>query len=129
MGQAGFSLLEVVIAIGLIALVSLALFTAIAFSSRHTLNADIKSTAESIARSEMEYIKTLPYDSTHNPPQYTPATMASLGMGTQWTVTVSCARLHPKHDGTAADDGIQIISVTVLNKGVIILTVEGYKLH
>ncbi len=129
MGQKGSSLLEVVIAIGLIGMVGVALFTAIAFSSRHTLNADIKSTAESIARSEMEYIKTLPYDSTNNPPQYTPATMASLGMGTQWTVTISCSRLDPKNDGTASDDGIQKISVTVLNKSVSILTVEGYKLH
>ena len=129
MGQKGSSLLEVVIAIGLIGMVGVALFTAIAFSSRHTLSADIKSTAESIARSEMEYIKTLPYDSTNNPPQSTPATMASLGMGTQWTVTISCSRLDPKNDGTASDDGIQKISVTVLNKSVSILTVEGYKLH
>ncbi len=55
--------------------------------------------------------------------------MASLGMGTQWTVTGSFSRLDPKHDGTTSDDGIQKISVTVLNKSVSILTVEGYKLH
>ena len=109
-------------------MVGLGIFLALAFSSRHTASADVRSTAESIARSEMEYIKNLTYDATHNPPVYTPKSMADLGVGTTWTITTAYSRLDPKGDGTTNDDGLQKISITVNFQGTAVLTVEGYKL-
>ena len=126
--EEGFSFIEVLIAILLISLIGLGLFAALAFSSQHTLHSDIRATAESIARSEMEYIKNLPYDGTHNPPLYTAESMVALGMNSGWTITTSFSRLDPKGDGTGNDDGIQKISVTVFNAGKSILTLGGYKL-
>jgi len=126
--ERGFTFVEVLIAILLISIVGLGIFTALAFSSRHTLNADVRATAESIARSEMEYIKSLPYDGINNPPQYTPQTMANLGMNSSWTISTAFARLDPKADGTGNDDGIQKIAVTVFYKGTSVLIVQGYKL-
>jgi prepilin-type N-terminal cleavage/methylation domain-containing protein len=130
--EAGFTLVEILIAVLLMSLVGLGLFTALAFSSKHTINSDVRATAESIARTEMEYLKdpiTVAYDATNNPPQYTAKTMASLGMNSRWSITTAFSRLDPKGDGTSNDDGIQKLSVTVIYNGTAVLTVEGYKLN
>jgi len=128
--EAGFTLIEVLIAILLLSLVGLMIFMTLTFSSRQTLSADVRSTAESIARSEMEYIKTLPYDATSTPnPVYTKESMSDLGVNSNWDVTIIASRLDPKGDGTGNDEGIQKISVTVFNNGTSVLTVEGYKLN
>ena len=128
--EAGFTFIEVLIAILLLSLVGLMIFMTLTFSSRQTLSADVRSTAESIARSEMEYIKNLPYDAVHNPPQYTAEPLSDLvGSDISWTITTSFSRLDPKHDLTGNDEGIQKISVTVFNNGTSVLTVEGYKLN
>ncbi|AKG54136.1 PilA [Dehalogenimonas sp. WBC-2] len=124
----GFSLIEVLIALLLLVTVGLAFLTILANSSSHTLNANVRATAESISRTQMEYIKSRPYNGA-NPPTYLPDTTTF--DSNIWHVVITGVRLDPKGDGLSTDDGIQKIIVTVqYNKGgtwTDVVTLEGYK--
>jgi prepilin-type N-terminal cleavage/methylation domain-containing protein len=125
----GFSLVEVLIALLLLGIVGFGFLEVLANSSAHTLNADVRATAESIARTEMEYVKSLNYDGTHNPPTYTPQAAPNAS----WQVVVTAVRLDPKSDGTGNDDGIQKITIIVRHdrggNWTDVITLEGYKFN
>ena len=53
----GFSLIEVVIAIALIGIIGVAILSALSTASLALIIADQRATAESLARSQMEYVK------------------------------------------------------------------------
>ena len=59
--EKGFSLLEVIIAIALMGIVAVAFLGALATGSRAIFIADERATAESLARTQMEYMKNQPY--------------------------------------------------------------------
>lgn len=59
--QKGQSLIEVLIALAILAIVAVAFFTALTTSSRAIIIADEHTTAESLARSELEYVKSQPF--------------------------------------------------------------------
>jgi len=65
----GFSLIEVVIAIALIGIIAVAVLSTLSTASIALIIADKRATAESLARSQLEYVKNQPYDDI-NPPQY-----------------------------------------------------------
>jgi len=58
----GFSLIEVSIAIALIGIVVVGILSALSYASMVLIIADREATAESLARSQIEYIKNQPYD-------------------------------------------------------------------
>ena len=60
--EAGLSLIELVIALGLLGLISMALLSSMSGASRAFYTADERSTAESLARRELEYVKNLDYN-------------------------------------------------------------------
>jgi prepilin-type N-terminal cleavage/methylation domain-containing protein len=130
--QNGFSMVEVLIALALLGIVGTGFLAVLTNSSTYTIRADIRATAESIARSQMEYIKSLPYDGVNNPPTYPPQSPLP---GASWRVITNspaAARLDPKGIGsTNIDEGIQKITVRVqYNYGgtwTDVFTLEGYK--
>ena len=122
-------MVEVLIALALLGIVGTGFLLVLANSSNHTMGSNINATAESIARTQMEYVKSLPYDGINTPPVY--AAQASLP-GASWNVIVSSARLDPKGIGnTNIDEGIQKITIRVqYNYGgtlTDVVTLEGYK--
>ena len=112
------------IAIALLGIIAVAFLGALATASRALVIADERTTAESLARSQMEYVKNQNYDATNDPPQY--SLLPSISG--DYTITITAERLDPVGDGTGNDDGIQKITVTVnhLSKPDVI-TLEGYK--
>ena len=56
-GSRGFSMLEVVIAIALLGIIAVSVLTALSTASAALIIADRRATAESLARSQIEYIK------------------------------------------------------------------------
>lgn len=76
--QKGFSLLEVLIAVGILGFVGAGVVTALDTNSRATLTLDQQVTATNLASAFLEQIKELSYDSTYPnigdditiPPQY-----------------------------------------------------------
>jgi len=109
--ERGFSLVEVVIAIALLGIVGVAFLGGLSTASKAIFIADERATAESLARTQMEYVRNQPYDAdtTHNPPQYSKIPNIPAG----YDIDVSAVRLDPKGDGTTNDDGIQKITVKV----------------
>jgi len=59
--EKGFSLIEVIIAMALLAIVAVALLSGLSTGSRAIFVADERATAESLARTEMEYVKNQDY--------------------------------------------------------------------
>jgi len=59
--EKGFSLAEVMLAIALLGIVSVAFLGAMSTASKAIFIADEQATAESLARSQMEYVKSLAY--------------------------------------------------------------------
>ncbi len=121
--ERGFTLIEVVIAMLLLGIIGVALLSGLAGASKALVITDERATAESLARSQMEYVKNQAYDSTNNPPQY--SLLSSIP--SDYIIATTPERLDPVGDGTANDDGIQKITVTVSHNGKEILTLEDYK--
>jgi len=121
----GFSLIEVVIAIALIGIIGVAILTSLSTASLALIMADKRATAESLARTQMEYVKNYrPYDETNNPPQYPRDPGIELPPG--YNVGTAAVRLNLDEDPTD-DDGIQEITVTVSDYGEVVVTLEDYK--
>jgi prepilin-type N-terminal cleavage/methylation domain-containing protein len=57
----GFSLIEVSIAIALIGIIAIAILGALSYASTVLIITDRQATAESLAKSQMEYVKNQPY--------------------------------------------------------------------
>jgi len=123
-GEKGFSLVEVVIAIGVLAIVAATIVTYFAWSFRVFGYVDVKATAESLARSQMEYIKAQPYSENGT---YTRIDLGSFpGYDIPWP---------PSVDNVTS--GLQKITVTVIRtyfeepgeQRTENVTLEGYKLN
>jgi prepilin-type N-terminal cleavage/methylation domain-containing protein len=121
----GMSLIEVIVALGILGLVAITFLTGVSTALKAASLADERATAQSLAQSQMEYVKSCPYDSANNPPEY--GLDADLPVPDGYTIEVAAERMDPKADGTGNDDGIQKVSVTVRNHGDLVLTLEDYK--
>jgi len=122
----GFSMLEVVIAIALLGIIAVSVLTALQTAAMALISADRRATAESIARSQMEYVRYSGYDDTleEGHPQYDldPEITPPPDFG----VVTTAIRLN-KDENPDDDDGIQQITVTVSHDGLVVVTLEDFK--
>jgi type II secretory pathway pseudopilin PulG len=144
--QEGFGLVEVIIALGLLGIIGIAFLTALATSSTAILTSDKHATAESLARSELEYVKSQDYSS--DPWSYQlPSGTSPTGQFPEWwvpgshtlptgyenyTATVEAEWLDPMENGDGSDDGLQKITVTITfprddPEEATVIELEGYK--
>jgi prepilin-type N-terminal cleavage/methylation domain-containing protein len=127
--QKGQGLIEVLLAIAILGVVAVSFLTALATASKAIIVADERTTAESLARSEMEYIKNSPYDDTNNPPQYSLDPDITIPDSYTPKPVIMAVRLDPEGNGTGNDDGIQQITVEVYHQGNLILSTTDYKVN
>ncbi|MEE9583210.1 MAG: type II secretion system protein [Dehalococcoidales bacterium] len=132
--EKGFALVEVLVALALTGIIATAFLLAISTSSKAILVADERTTAESLARSQMEDIKNEPYiDYSSDPHGVYTTTVTPAG----YTISFAVVPFDP---GTGnpynevggifvRDDGIQKITVTVAHQGNDVITLEGYKVN
>lgn len=64
--EKGFTLIEVLLAVALLGVIGLAIFSGLATASKVMFTADERATAESLARSQMEAVKELVYVPDNN---------------------------------------------------------------
>lgn len=141
--EKGFSLMEVALAIALLGVVAVAFLNALATGSRAIMIADERATSESLARTQMEYVRSLEYSSADWNYTVTSSGLSSTDEPTAdwwdddpppllsgdydgYTVIVSTVPLNG-----AIDDGIQVITVTIQHtvseETKEIFTLEGYR--
>ena len=122
--ERGFSLIEVIIALALLGIIAVVFLGGLATASKAILVADVRTTAESLARSQMEHVKSQNYDKDNDPPQYT-LLLSDIPDG--YYIDITPERLDPNEDGTENDDGIQKITVTIKHGTEQVITLEDYK--
>jgi prepilin-type N-terminal cleavage/methylation domain-containing protein len=116
--EKGFALIEVLLALGILAIVGTTFLIGIGVSSKAILVANERTTAESLARSQMEWVKELLYVDEASGYGLGPG-LAAAG----YTISTAAFPLN------TPDDGIQRIVVTVKRSGVGegIIILEDYK--
>jgi len=117
--ETGVTLIETVMALAILGLIAVAFASGLATAAKATTIADEQATAESLARSQMEYVKTLDYvyDVTEYP-------QAPIPTGEDYSGYSVMIDAEPLHD---SDDGIQKITVTIKHYDKQVITLEGYK--
>ena len=130
--EKGFTLVEVTMGLALLGVIAVALLGALANSSKALIVADERATTESLARSEMEYIKSANYTYDGwsyllpgNPPSWDTGHVLPTGYD-GYTANVTAEPLH------SPDDGIQKIAIVISHQGKEIITsgnstLEDYK--
>ena len=139
--ERGFALIEVIIAIALLGIISVAFLGALATASNAIFISDERATAESLGRSQMEYVKNQDYSTSNVDWDYTvtDSGRSSSDAPDWWDDTGSPGSpplLASNYAGylvavSAVEDtanvGLQKIIVTVRHGGVTIITLDGYK--
>jgi prepilin-type N-terminal cleavage/methylation domain-containing protein len=127
----GFSMLEVVIAIALLGIIAVSVLSSLQTAALALISADRRATAESLARTQMEYVRYSPYegDPEEGPPQYDldPQIESRLLLDyPDYSVNTTAIRLNKDVDPDD-DDGIQQITVTVSHEDRVVVTLEDFK--
>jgi len=142
----GVTLIEVLIALALFAIIAIAFAGGLSTASRAVLTADIRTNAESLARTQMEYVKNQGYndqlvdgeatydkiDGNDIPDNYNICSVDHDG------VTVNCDHSDPiiavpwdsELGGPAeTDTGLQKITIIIKHDGREVITLENYKIN
>ena len=137
--EKGFTLIEVLIALAIMAMVAVIFLMALSTSGKAVLLAQERTTAESIARSQMEYIKQQDYSDTDiddgiyaevvtsEHPTFTIWSINEDGdiidnvVGVPWdTIT---------NQKATTDEGLQKVTLVIKHGDKVVLTLEGYKVN
>jgi len=116
--ESGAALISTLVAVAIAGILAAAFLSGLATATTAIHIADELTVAESLARSEMEYVRdyAYQYDATVYPVD------PLLDIPTGWVVPTPAVEL--VH---ATDDGIQKITVSVEHNGKTVLTIEDYK--
>jgi type II secretory pathway pseudopilin PulG len=111
--------IETLVALALLGLVAVAFLSGLATASRANIIADEQTTAESLARSQMEWAKEAAY--VYSATSYTLGAIPGGDDFAGYSATIDASPLHNP------DDGIQKIAVIISHYSDEVLKVEGYK--
>jgi len=125
-GERGMTLIEVLIALSIIATVSTTFLVGMSTSSKAVIVIQEHVNAESLAKSQMEAVKRWEYDETGIPPDYEAAKLTPFPA--DYEIDIAAVRLEADpNNPPGEDDGLQEITVTITRGGKTIFTLEGYK--
>lgn len=130
--EKGFTLIEVIIAVALLGVIAVAFMGALGTASLAMFIADERATAESLARSEMEYVKSANYTAdgwSYELPGSAPSWDAGHTLPSGYDGYTANVTAEPLN---TPDDGIQKITIIVSHLGKAITTsgnstLENYK--
>ena len=111
----GFAFIETVVALALLGVVAAVFLNSIGTAAKATMVADEEVTAESLVRSEMEYIKSCAYQDLATEYPIDP----TLSIPNRWSM--------PEPTVEALDNGIQKVTITVRRDGEDELSAVMYK--
>ncbi len=117
--ESGFSLIETVVVLAVLGTVAVIFLTGMMISSKAAFITDEQSTAESLARSQMEWAQSASY----NGAGYSTVPIAIGKDYINYSANITTQSLH------TPEDGIQKITVIVSHSGGQVFTLEGYKVN
>ncbi len=117
--EAGFSLMETVVALAILGAISVTFLSGLATTSRATFIADEHTTAQSLAQSQLEWVKNTGY--VYEAASYPTAPIPAHKDYLDYSASIAVQPLH------APDDGLQKITVTIQHSGRGVTLLEGYK--
>ena len=110
-GEKGFSFPEVLVAMTVFATVGVTFISSLGTGYKVLSTSDQRTTAQSLARAQMDKVNNAPYDGTA---PYSYDSYAITGVPAGYTVNIAVALVDPQTGSTSATDlGIQKITVTV----------------
>ncbi len=117
-GQNGFALIEAIVSLGILGFVAVVFLSGLTIEARGTRIATEQATAESLARSELEYVKDIkPYAATY-------AVDPLLDIPVSYEVPPPIVESVP-----GAGAGVQQVTVIVKRNGKKILSLTEYKVN
>ncbi len=130
----GQVLIEMLIGLAILGLIAVSFLGAVYTNRQAARILDERATAQALAQTQMEYLRSLDYDDTNVPPVYDLAPALS-SLPTQYGIygyddsnpDRFAERLDPEADGFDDDDGLQKLTVTVTHGDTVVLALEGYK--
>ena len=117
--ELGITFLETVIALAILGAVSVSFLNGLTSASKAVFIVDKKTTAESIAQSQMEWVKNASY--SYNATSYSAVPIPDGKDYLQYSSVVSAEPVH------TPDDGIQKITVSIQRSGESVYFLQGYK--
>ena len=117
--ESGVTLIETLVALALLGIIAVPILSGLATTSKAAFTTDERATAESLARSQMEWVKNAGY--VYNATEYS---LAPIPGGKDYINYSTVIIAEPLHN---PDDGIQKIIITVKRSDKVIITLEGYK--
>jgi len=128
------TLIEVLIALALFSIIAIVFLSGLTVAARAVLIGDVRTTAESLARAQMEYVKSQDYI-YHNVSDHDDYAEID-GYPAVYGITITVEPIDPAGepygktgDTFDYDDGIQKITVAVSHDGKVVFTLEGYKVE
>ncbi len=119
--ESGLTIIETLVALALVGTIVISYLSGLATTAKATMVADEQSTAESLARSQMEWAKKATYVSGST--TYSAAAIPSGSDYTGYSVNITAAALN------SPDGGIQKITVAVKHFTKQVISLEGYKVN
>ena len=133
----GFTLIEIVIAIALLGVVAIAILSSLSTASIALIIADKRATAESLARSQLEFVKNQPYNPAPNGGEATYPEISGIPDG--YTIgsvnrddeivedVIGIPWDSGNNTALYEDNGLQRIKVIVSRDSEVVITMENYK--
>ena len=118
-GESGTTLIEAVVALAVLGTIGVTFLSGLATTSKAAFISDEQATAESLAQSQMEWVKNAGY--SYNATGYTAAPVPAGKDYLNYTATIAAEPLHNP------DDGIQRLTITVKRADETVTKLEGYK--
>ena len=111
--------MEALVAVAVLGTIAVTFLSGVVTTSKAAFTADERTTAESLARIQMEWAKSANY--TDSTTQYSPAPIPGGKDYINYSANITAEPLHDP------DEGIQKITVIVNRSGEQVITLESYK--
>lgn len=125
-GEQGITLTEVLVTMAITGIVTVAFLTSMSATSKAVMVSQERVTAENLAKSQMEYMRSQQYDELNTPPQY--LLLPAGDIPENYAIVITAERLDPEGDGSSDDDELQKLTVIVNHDGAEAFRLEGYRM-
>ncbi|MDD4230895.1 MAG: prepilin-type N-terminal cleavage/methylation domain-containing protein [Dehalococcoidales bacterium] len=135
--QRGFTFIEVLVGVAIMGMIVAAFMLALATAFKANMLAEVRTTADALARAQMEYIKAQPYSETYTIPTNNITEWEGKGYEVYWLGNIGegpVENVINQESNTVSPplapgytEGLQQVTILIKRAGENVITLEGYK--